>query len=93
MLAARGLLIARHQAIYAATRTSESRRQATEDELLGADALQGWVITGDDRLCDTCAPLEGLTAKLDEPLAPGIYQPGDVRTRSAGAPSSCGRGA
>ena len=31
----------------------------------------------DDRLCETCEPLEGLTARLDEPFVAGVYQPGD----------------
>lgn len=76
--ASRAILIARHETIYAAyAGERESWRQAFEQELLGDQAIQEWVITGDDRLCEICEPLEGKTAKLDEPFADGIYQPGD----------------
>jgi hypothetical protein len=34
-------------------------------------------VATDDRLCDSCEPLDGATARLDEPFAPEIYQPGD----------------
>jgi SPP1 gp7 family putative phage head morphogenesis protein len=74
----RAEMIARQETIVAAYQGSrETWRQADEVGLLPDAAVQQWIVATDDRLCDICEPLDGLTARLDEPFAPGIYQPGD----------------
>lgn len=43
-------------------------QQAQQNGLLPENARRRWIVTPDDRLCPNCAPLDGQTAKLNEPF-------------------------
>lgn len=63
----RALMIARTETIAAA---NEGQRQlwlqAVEDGLLESSAKREWIVTPDDRLCESCEPLEGQIRGLTE---------------------------
>jgi len=52
------------------TATNEGQRdlweQAVKDGYLNGDEQQVWITTPDDKLCDICEPLEGVTVGMDE---------------------------
>lgn len=74
---ARAETIARTETIAAANAgQQEAWAQATEDGWLLGNEQQVWIVTPDDKLCDDCNELDGVTADLGEDFDGGEY--GDV---------------
>jgi hypothetical protein len=67
LLAARALTIARQEtsmAVHAGQ--DEMWRQMQSQGILPKTAQRQWVVAFDDRLCEICEPLHGVTAALDD---------------------------
>lgn len=62
--------IARNELMTAANQGHvEMYNEAARQGLINADlARKEWVVTPDDRLCELCAPMAGVTVKLNEPF-------------------------
>lgn len=77
LLNARAERIARTETIRASTEgQQELWRQARDRGVFGAEAVQEWVVTPDDRLCPECEPMDGATAPIG----------GDFRGGGSGPP-------
>ena len=64
----RSMTIARHEVMTALNGGQrQAWDQATQRGLLGPGAEKVWIVTPDDRLCQRCAPQEGLTAPVGQP--------------------------
>lgn len=78
----RSLVIARHETIVGSYEGArEGWRQADDEGLLPAEAVQEWIDTSDERTCPICDELNGKTAPLDQSFGDvngvAVYQPGD----------------
>ena len=65
LLRARAMNIARTETIRAGNvGRVEGWKQMQRDGLLAPDFQERWMVTYDDRLCERCAPMDGLTVSL-----------------------------
>lgn len=73
----RAMTIARTELIGAVNGGQQALwQQAVKRGLLPADTLRVWIATLDDLLCEhICQPLDGTTAKINEPFKGGVMQP------------------
>lgn len=72
LLKRRSLSIARTETMAAASQgQAELWRQAEEAGLLSGDENVVWIVTPDDRLCDTCAPMDGQVVRRGETFTTG----------------------
>lgn len=86
LLRKRAETIARHETLSAASQGEhETWRQMRDAGLLGADFVRIWIVATDERTCQICRPLEGLTAPLGIPFSgpTGVFQapPAHVQCR------------
>lgn len=76
LLRQRAELIARTELAMASTDGQLAGwRQARDQGLLSRQLVRRWIVTPDDRLCPSCAPMDGATAPLDVPFAGGVMGP------------------
>lgn len=74
----RAKTIARSESIRASNKGQRALwKQAREQGLLSKDVQRRWIVTGDDRDCDECDALDGISVGLDEEFSPGVMDPGD----------------
>lgn len=74
----RARTIARSESLRASVKGQrETWRQAVQQGLLDRDQMREWEVSGDERTCEICAPLDGEVRGLNEEFAPGILDPGD----------------
>lgn len=61
--------------------------QAAREGLISPDVERVWVVTHDDKLCPICAPLDGVSARLDAPFMTSLgavqHPPAHPRCRCA----------
>lgn len=74
----RAQTIARSESLRASNKGQrEVWREAKQRGLLPKDQQREWEVSGDERTCEICLPLDGVVVGLDEEFAPGILDPGD----------------
>ena len=68
MLKRRGMSIARTETITASSRGQQAAwHTLADDGLIDRETFRRiWTVTPDDRLCELCAPMDGMTISLDE---------------------------
>lgn len=73
----RALVIARNELMEAANAGQQRVWElAVQDGALVPDRMvRKWLVAADDRLCDLCEPMDGQTAKLNEPFEDGTFRP------------------
>lgn len=71
-----------NELVYAGNRGQEMVWEAAVKlGLLPKDVLRQWKTTPDDHLCDLCAPMHNVTAKVGEPYPNGVITPNQIHVR------------